>query len=811
MKMKRNAFFYLLLALIIFPFTTFAQNEFIFREGLAIADCHHYGRQAVYTDQFSFRYFESDYSTPKRGAILFKNSDAKDVAWQQIKADSSGRFKGRDAFSGYIYLTYTSKREEGAIINITGNSMFYFNREPHAGDPYEHNYMLVPVRLKKGLNEIYVRTSSYKNQGIKAKIIFPGSPVYISTLDATLPYIVDGHRKDSLAGAVVIINTTSKQLKGLRLRSDLQGRIMTTEVPSILPYSSRKSPFSFNGSGVSDKGSVDCKLTLLSGSKAINGCSLKIESVSAKQPYCSTFFSKIDGSLQYFAVNPRSGDSKDRGALFLSVHGAGVEAIGQAQAYKSKDWGNLVAPTNRRPRGFNWEDWGRLDALEVLDIARKEFNPDPSKIFLTGHSMGGHGSWFLGATYPGKWAAIAPCSGYPTLMGYGSADGKIPDQSESETGRIILRASNGSNVFELARNYLAGGIYVLHGDKDDVVPVKYARQMREVLGKLHPDFSYYEYPGGSHWWSNESVDWPPLFEYFKWHSIMPDSLVNAIDFTTANPAVSSTMSWATVIQQKEPLAYSRIKFNRDKRNSAISGETENISVLKLDVSDIRGDSIKLNIDSNTFKVKKPSDGMLYLSGENNWNPCKTPGPEQKGTLRNGTFKEAFSNRMLFIYGTTGSSEENAWSLARAKYDAEMWYYRANGAVDIVDDKSFNPEHYPDRGIIIFGNASTNTAWNKMLAGCPIQVTRGNVTIRGEKLSGDNYGAYLMYPRMDSKIASVAAVTGTGLPGMHAADANQYLSGGSGFPDYLIFSHDMPGKGIDGVVRAGYYTNKWQVK
>ena len=809
--MKRNAFFYLLLTLMIFPFATFAQTEFIFREGLAISNCHQYGRQAVYTDQFSGRYFEPGYSTPKQGGILFKSSDGKEVAWQEIKADSSGRFRGRVASNGYIYLTYTARREEGAIVKITGNSMFYFNGEPHAGDPYEQNYMLVPVRLKKGLNEIYVRSSGMMSQGITAKLIFPGSPVYVSTSDATLPFIVEGHRKDSLTGAVVIINTTSKPLMGLRLISDLNGKTMTTEVPAILPYSSRKSPFSFNASGVSDKGSVDCKLTLLSGGKAIDKSSIKIESVSAEQPYCNTFISNIDGSLQYFAVNPRSGDSKVRGALFLSVHGAGVEAIGQARAYKSKDWGDLVAPTNRRPRGFNWEDWGRIDALEVLDIATKEFKPDPSKIFLTGHSMGGHGTWFLGSTYPGKWAAIAPCSGYPTLMGYGSADGKIPEQSENPTGKLLLRASNGSNVLELANNYSAGGVYVLHGDKDNTVPVRYARQMREVLGKFHADFSYYEYPGGSHWWSNESVDWPPLFEYFKWHFIKPDSLINMIDFTTANPAVSSTYSWATVVQQKEPLAYSRIKFSRDKVNSAISGVTENISILKLDVSDLKGDSIKLNIDSNILMVKKPTDGRLYLSGENNWKPCNVPGPAQKGTLRNGTFKEAFGNRMVFVYGTTGSSEENAWSLARAKYDAEMWYYRANGAVEIIADKVFNPEDYPDRGIIIYGNASTNTAWNKMLAECPIQVTRGNVRIGSENISGDHYGAYLMYPRKDSKIASVAAVTGSGLSGMHAADANQYLTGGSGFPDYLIFTPDMPKKGIDGVIRAGYYTNNWLIK
>jgi len=46
----------------------------------------------------------------------------------------------------------------------------------------------------------------------------------------------------------------------------------------------------------------------------------------------------LDGSVQYYAVNPPI-DLKGKPALFLSLHGAGVEAINQANAYYHKDWG----------------------------------------------------------------------------------------------------------------------------------------------------------------------------------------------------------------------------------------------------------------------------------------------------------------------------------------------------------------------------------------------------------------------------------------------------------------------------------------
>ena len=798
-----------IILILLWSVTVSAQKEYVFREGLVIGNCHEYARQAVNIDHFAYHYYSKDYKTPKAGMVLFTDSEGNDVSWKEIKADSSGSFRGKDGSNGYIYLTYNSPREQAAMVNITGNVMFYLNGEPHTGDSYNHNWLDIPVRLRKGLNEFYVRTSRIVFQGMKARLVFPEKPVFINTGDATLPYIVQGQDNSSLLGAVVIVNATAKQIDGLSIKAVLQGNEIITDAPPVLPFSTRKAAFRFNGSGVREKGTAGCSLSLISKGKVIAGSEIKIESVRADEPYSTTFISNMDGSVQYYSVTPQK-EGSDTKALILTVHGAAVEAISQARAYKSKDWADIVAPTNRRPRGFNWEDWGRIDALEVLDIAVKRFKPDPARIYLTGHSMGGHGTWFLGATYPGKWAAIAPCAGYPSLLAYGSADGKIPQPKENSLEQTILRSGNGSNVIELARNYGAGGVYVFHGDADSTVPVLFARQMREVLGAFHNDFCYYEYPGGSHWWSNESVDWDPLFNYFKWHTIKPDSSVTDIDFTTANPAVSSGLRWASILQQKESLKYSRIKLHLDKKNASVSGTTENVAVLNLDVSGIGGNLVRVSIDGSKLSIKKPADGMLCLAMKDGWNEGTAPGPDNKGIMRNGTFKEPFNHNMVFVYGTTGTKEENEWSLARAKYDAETWYYRANGTVDIIADRNFRPSDYPDRGIIIFGNSTTNAAWKMMLSDCPIQVSRDNIMFGSERISGDSYGAFIMYPRKDSKSASVAAITGTDTEGMRAADSNQYFAGGSGFPDFMIFSSGMLEKGIEGVVRAGYYGNNWEL-
>jgi len=103
---------------------------------------------------------------------------------------------------------------------------------------------------------------------------------------------------------------------------------------------------------------------------------------SPKQTHRQTFKSSIDDSVQYFAVTPALPDPKIAPpGLILTLHGAGVEAAGQAPCYSRKPGFYVVAPTNRRSYGFDWEDWGRLDALEVLELAQKEFATDPRRTF----------------------------------------------------------------------------------------------------------------------------------------------------------------------------------------------------------------------------------------------------------------------------------------------------------------------------------------------------------------------------------------------------------------------------------------------
>lgn len=857
-------------------------REHVFSKALYTAAGVHYGREALYTDALAWQLYTGGLKQPVEGSEWLVDDKGKHLSWQALAADSVGRFiqrrSGRGSGgggggfgfgAGYLFLEYSSTKEENVLLHLQGDASLFFNGEPHAGDPYGSGWLYIPVRLKRGMNELYIRSSG----PVKASLIFPLKPVQLNTEDPTMPVVVAGAAENSaLQGAVVVLNCSSAPLKGGVIRAAMGGKVVETALPEVPAMGSRKVAFHFDASSVTGKGKYECAVMLLDKGKTVDEKKIMIEAVGEGQQYSVTFVSGIDGSLQYYAVTPQiksgpvvspsmgpdgppppgtvfapntsyvagrapDGAASSAGpALFLSVHGAGVEAIGQARAYQSKDWGTLVAATNRRPRGFNWEDWGRMDALEVLTLAKARFHPDERYIYLTGHSMGGHGTWFLGATYPDKWAAIGACSGYPTLKDYGSHDGVIPDSATSPVEQTLLRASNQSDVIQLATNYKPLGVYVLHGDADNVVPVKYARQMRKVLGEFHTDMSYHEVPGAEHWYGNQSVDWKPLFDFFKWHSRHPDSLVHDIDFTTSNPGISASFRWAGIQQQVRALEYSRMRLHRELRGTretgrrtasgetaisggsgaaggpAIYGSTENVAVLSLSLADFgKGVAVSIRLDSLgalSYTTQSTADTIYLHRGTGGWSLGARPLAEEKNPSRAGTFKEAFDHHMVFVYGTSGSKEEKEWGLCKARYDAETWYYRGNGAVDIVADKDYVPERYQGRSVILYGNASTNSAWGLLLKDCPIQVKRNELKAGDKVYTGDDLAAYFIRPLPDGK-TSVAVIAGTGVKGMQAANANQYFAGASGFPDYMVFRLQMLQTGASGVLMAGFFGNDWK--
>ena len=328
--------------------------------------------------------------------------------------------------------------------------------------------------------------------------------------------------------SIVVLNASRLWSEGLAIVSQLPGaEPVRTNIPALPPMTIRKAGFRLTGPAPRESGNLAVRLSLQgrpnSPATSLDSAILTLRLRRPEQARKRTFRSTIDGSVQYYGVLPAQPEKGSNGeqakapqrpGLVLTLHGAAVEGIGQAEAYAGKPGLHIVAPTNRRPYGFDWEDWGRLDALEVLERAQQELQTDRRRTYLTGHSMGGHGTWHLGVTFPDRFAVVAPSAGWISMWSYA---GSRRVEKASPLEQLVLRATNPSDTLALVRNLGPHGVYVLHGDADDNVPVSQARRMREVLGTFHPDFAYHEQPGAGHWWGSPCVDWPPLFAFLNEH------------------------------------------------------------------------------------------------------------------------------------------------------------------------------------------------------------------------------------------------------------------------------------------------------
>lgn len=122
----------------------------------------------------------------------------------------------------------------------------------------------------------------------------------------------------------------------------------------------------------------------------------------------------------------------------------------------------------------NLAELSEQDVMSVLELVRREFNVDPDRTYLMGHSMGGAGALFLGHKHADNWAAVAAIAPAAFMMERDRAD--------------ILGRMKAAGV----------PVLIIQGDQDPVVPAENTRRWGETLRELGMQGQYIELEGGDH-------------------------------------------------------------------------------------------------------------------------------------------------------------------------------------------------------------------------------------------------------------------------------------------------------------------------
>ena len=790
-------------------------QELILRDYLVLPPFERMGRAVLHKDPVEAQLATGEFQTPRENIQIAFASDAVG-SWEAAQAADDGLLRHDAMRGGYAYTSVEAPSEEVMLLEATGHGMVYVNGEPRIGDPYANGWVRLPVQLHLGQNEFLFQGVRGE---IRAKLAKPKSTALLEIGDVTLPDMLEGE-SGLWIGAVLVINASNKTLHGAAIVAAPAGGEKTTEwLPEIAPLSVRKVGFSWRGEPTPGTREEEIHLSLEQpsvtgdeGDTQIDEATLRVGVRRPDELHRRTFISTIDRSVQYYAVLPAAAnpESNARPGIILALHGAGVEAVDYAANYDAKSWAHIVAPNNRRKYGFDWEDWGRIDAIEALDNAQQMLLNDSRRVYATGNSMGGHGALVLGATYPDRFAAVGPSAGWNSFLSYGNV---YQYEVSTPLTSLLMRGFDSSDVVKLRRNFSSMGVYILYGGNDAAVPVDESRNLRQQLATFHTDFAYFENNTGQPIERKGTYDWPAMMDFFQSHTIPTRLQVDSVDFTTFNPGVSSRSFWAEIQAQETPLELSEIHVTQDSAKRSFEGYTKNVSRLALDVGQWpQAGSVTIRLDGQTLSGLAWPRSTLQIRlvrVNDRWHMAGVISPHRKGPHRNGSFKDVFSNNVVFIYSTQGDPDENAWSLAKARFDAESFWYRGNGSIDVVADVDFDAAAQRDRNVVLYGNAQTNAAWDDLLSTSPIQLKKDLALIEIRPETGD-LGAVFIRPRPGSDVASVGVVGGTSLVGMRLTNRLRYFVSGVPFPDVLLVEPGFLTEGPDAVRMAGNFGTDWGV-
>lgn len=204
----------------------------------------------------------------------------------------------------------------------------------------------------------------------------------------------------------------------------------------------------------------------------------------------------VEGATYPYVVYvPRDYAPTKKLPVILFLHGAGERGsdglkqtqvgIGTALRMSSERYPALVVMP-QCAAGERWNGKMAEFAVKALDQTVAEYNGDASRLYLTGLSLGGFGSFFIASQHPDKFAAVVPICG----------------------------GVRGDDLKPVAEKLKDVPMWIFHGDADPVVPVALSRNMVEAIKAAGgAKVKYTEYPGVGHnswdkaYSEKEMTDW----------------------------------------------------------------------------------------------------------------------------------------------------------------------------------------------------------------------------------------------------------------------------------------------------------------
>ena len=180
--------------------------------------------------------------------------------------------------------------------------------------------------------------------------------------------------------------------------------------------------------------------------------------------------------------------------VILSLHGSGERGtdgvaqtnVGLGPAIRKHPI-PAIAVFPQIPANARWLGEGADTAMRALDAAMTEFSGDRARIYLTGLSLGGYGTWHLALAHPQRFAELIPVCG-------GIVD--VPTATSVRQSPLNAHAPDPYAFTAHALRHLR--TWIFHGADDPIIPASESRRMFAALRAEGADVQYTELAGVGH-------------------------------------------------------------------------------------------------------------------------------------------------------------------------------------------------------------------------------------------------------------------------------------------------------------------------
>ena len=215
-------------------------------------------------------------------------------------------------------------------------------------------------------------------------------------------------------------------------------------------------------------------------------------------------------AYHYQVYVPADYASKPTWPAILFLHGAGERGtdglvqtnvgLGAAIRQNASRYPAIVV-FPQVPPDSQWVGTPADMAVAALQQTMREFHVDASRVYLTGLSMGGHGTWYIAYRHAELFAAIVPICGW--VRDFPMFRGSVP----------VVPGDSASVMTTLAQHLGKVPIWIFHGEVDQVVNVNGSREPAAALKAAGANVQYTELLGLNHnswdaaYGSDEFVRW----------------------------------------------------------------------------------------------------------------------------------------------------------------------------------------------------------------------------------------------------------------------------------------------------------------